>query len=335
MNILFTEVEPWEERYLVKILGSRGFNLRFETEPVLPTRIPVDSHEIEALGIFVGSKITEEVIEKFPKLKVIMTLSTGYDHIDIDKCKSRGIAVYYVPNYGDHTVAEYALMLTLILLRKTKRLIKQIDAGIFTREGLRGSDAWRKTVGVVGTGRIGSWYARFCHALEMKVFAYDLYPREDLVKMGVKYVSYETLLKEADIISYHVPHTPETHHMFDKKHLDLLTKRVYLVNTSRGSVINLDAVVEGLRRGLIAGVALDTFEAEPVLLEDAFLKRDDLAALDLMKALETYYLLRHEDVVLSPHNAYNTWEALTRILDITVENLYSFLENRKSEFRIV
>ena len=167
--------------------------------------------------------------------------------------------------------------------------------------------------------------ARLGRAFEMRIIASDLRPNDELAKkFEVAYMDLEELLRQSDIISLHVPYRPSTHHMIDSEQLRLLKPTAILVNTSRGKIVNTDAVSVALREGKIGGVALDTFEGEEIWIEEEFLKRDDLAAITLKEAMESFSIMRSERAILTPHNAFNTGEALERILIATSGNLKAF-----------
>ncbi len=281
--------------------------------------------DTEGIAVFIQSTINKEVLKHLRKLKVIATMSTGYDHIDLKTCKKNNITVCNVPSYGDNTVAEYTFGLILALARKLKPTFDRVGKGIFNRTGLMGTDLKGKTLGLVGTGRIGSQMAKIGSAFEMNVIAFDPKKNKELEKKyGVKYKELNELAKESDVISLHVPYNKSTHYLINSNLIQLFKPNVLIVNTSRGKVVNTEAVVKALRKGKLGGVALDTFEGEEIWIEEEFLWRDDLPAIPLQQAMESFFILRSERAILTPHNAFNTKEALDRILISSVENLKSF-----------
>ncbi|WP_457681528.1 hydroxyacid dehydrogenase [Thermovibrio sp.] len=338
MRVAFFELEGWEEPIIKEVLGKEGFEIvKLSREPLTEKELE-EIKEVEALSVFIYSKITKEVMEKLPNLRVITTRSTGFDHIDVEEAKRRKIAVCNVPDYGMETVAEFTLMLILALLRKLRPTLERTCRGMFNREGLRGHDLEGKTVGVIGTGRIGSRLIKLLSGFEIKVLAYDVKEKKELVeKFGVKYVPLEELLKSSDVITLHVPYLPSTHHLINRENVKLIKKGAYLVNTSRGAVVETEAVVEALREGRLAGVALDTFEGEEVWTEEEliiFREEKDVSPEVMKKAIETFALTQFENVILTPHNAYNTHEAIRRILDKTLRNLISFKKEGRCEYQI-
>ncbi len=328
MKIYFFEIDDWERLYIEKVVKEKGLEaeLHFFKEPLTIENVD-KAKDAEAISIFIYSKITKEIIDKLPNLKMIVTRSAGYDHIDIEYANKKGIIVSNVPGYGDNTVAEYTFALILALARKLKPMIERTSKGIFSREGLTGIDIMGKTIGVLGTGRIGSHVVKIAHGFGMKILAYDRTRRQELIdKYGVEYVGLEDLLMHSDIITVHLPYNKSTHYLINKFNIKLTKLDAMLVNTSRGSIVELEAIVEALKEGRLAGgVALDTVELEEVLPEEEELKRGDITAIKIKKAIDRYFVLQSENVIISPHIAYNTKDALHRILDITVENLFSCL----------
>lgn len=165
----------------------------------------------------------------------------------------------------------------------------------------------------------------------MKILAYDRTKKEEIIeKYGVEYVGLEELLMRSDIVTIHLPYTKSTHYLINRFNIKLMKLNAMLINTSRGAVVEIDAVVEALKEGRLAGgVALDTFEAEEVLIEEEFLRRDDIPAVKLKKAMEAYYVLHEDNVIVSPHLAYYTKDASERILDIAVEEIKHFIREGK------
>ncbi|WP_292518051.1 NAD(P)-dependent oxidoreductase [Methanoculleus sp.] len=304
--------------------GPSGYDLALHTEPLTIENVSL-ARGAEGIGVFVTSSVTREVLDRLPDLKVIAAMSTGFDHIDVDACREKGITVSNVPRYGDTTVAEFAFGLILALARRFRPTFARVGGGDFSRAGLAGMDLAGKTLGLIGTGRIGSHLVRLARAAEMEVIAYDLKPNPALTEeYGVRYMAIDDLLREADIISLHVPYTEATHHLIDAERLGLVKPTALLVNTSRGGVVDTRAVADALREGRLGGVALDTFEGEQVWIEEEFQGADEASAEELRDALESFALLRSDRAILTPHNAFNTRGAVERILATSVENIKAF-----------
>ena len=304
--------------------GEGGYDIDLHAEPLTIENVSL-AHGAEGIGVFVMSRVTREVLDRLPNLKMIAAMSTGFDHIDFVACRERNIAVCNVPHYGETTVAEFAFGLILARARRFRATVARTDRGDFSRVGLAGMDLAGKTRGLIGTGRIGSHLARIAHAAEMEVIAYDLRPNPALTKdYGVRYMALDELLREADVISLHVPYTKATHHLIDVERLRLVKSSALLVNTARGGVVDIRAVAEALREDRLGGVALDTFEGEEVWIEEEFAGADEASAEELRDALESFGLLHSDRVILTPHNAFNTREAVERILATSVENIRAF-----------
>ena len=324
-KVAFFDVDEKEQTTLSRVFGKEeAYELSFYRKS-LDTQTADGAKDAEGIGIFIQSRITQDVLGLLPRLKTIATMSTGFDHIDMDTCNARNITVCNVPSYGDNTVAEYAFGLIIALARKLKPTFERVGRGIFSRAGLMGTDIRGKTLGLIGTGRIGAHMARLGWAFGMKVIAYDLRPDNALSKeFGVTFTNLEDVLQQADVISLHVPYLPSTHHLINAKRLRRVKPTALLLNTSRGKVVDTKAVSTALREGRLGGAALDTFEGEEVWIEEEFLKRDELAAIPLREAMESFSIMRSESAILTPHNAFNTREAMDRILITTAENLKAY-----------
>lgn len=328
MKIYFFGIEDWERLHIERKIREKGINgeIHFYKEPLDLTTVD-KAKDADIVSVFIYSKLNKQVIDKMPSLKLIVTRSSGYDHIDVDYAKEKGIKVAHVPGYGNNTVAEYTFALILALARKFKPMIENITRGIFTRENMMGMDIMGKTIGIVGTGRIGSYVAKIAYGFGMKILAYDRSKNQELIeKYGVEYVGLEELLSRSDIVTVHLPYNRATHFLINRFNIKLMKLDAMLINTSRGEVVELEAIVEALKEGRLAGgVGLDTIETE-ITTEEELLKGTGLTTLKLKKAAEAKYLLSQENVIVSPHLAYYTKDASERILDITIENIERFIK---------
>lgn len=321
MKIGFFELEGWEKSAIESQLS--GHELFLTGDKITGMEIP-EKRDFEAISIFVNSRIDGPVLDAFPNLKHITTRSTGYDHIDLQECKKRGIAVSFVPGYGDNTVAEFTFGLLVSLTRKIYAGIDRIkETGSFNLSGLRGNDIAGKTLGVIGTGRIGKKMIKISKGFEMNVIAYDPFPdAKAAAELGYAYVSLEELLKNSDVLTFHCLYTPQTHHMINKNNINLIKKGAFLVNTARGGLVETEALVSALEQGILAGAAMDVLEEEGetkdelMLLAKGHPKEEDLKTIVMNHAL-----MRMPNVLITPHNAFNTQEALMRILNTTLENI--------------
>ena len=327
MEIGFFEVEPWEKEVIKRLLPRD--NLIFSTKK-LTAKTVSRYKSMEAAAVFVHSEINSSVLQNLPRLKLIATMSTGYDHIDLEACKKKGVTVCNVPNYGENTVAEHTFALILGLSRKLVESVERTRKGSFELHGLRGFDLRGKTLGIVGCGNIGRHVVRMARGFEMRILVFDRTKNQQLARqLGFEYASLDKLLREAEMVTLHVPYNEHTHHLIGKKELSLMKKDAYLINTSRGGIIDTDALVKALKRKKIAGAALDVLEDECDILEERqLLTREFKTKCDLRTLVENHMLLEMPNVLITPHNAFNTQEALTRILEVTVENIRQFKGGR-------
>lgn len=323
MKIVFFETENWEADYLKNKLG--GFDASFVPEKLTEENIET-AKNAEIVSTFIDSQLTKDVLEKLPNLKMIAPRSTGFDHIDMNFCEEKGIIVCNVPYYGENTVAEHTFALILDLSRKIHESIEQVKKEGFAIEGLRGFDLKGKTLGVVGLGRIGQHVARIAQGFEMNVLAYDAFLDKKLAKkMNFKYVSLEDLLKNSDIITLHVPLNEKTRHLINAQNINLIKRGAYLINTARGGIVGTAALVSALEKGILAGAGLDVLEEECYIKEEGqFLSEDFSKKCDVKTMLANHILMDKKNVIITPHNAWNSSEAIQRILDTTIENINGF-----------
>ncbi len=328
VSVAVFENEKWEQEYIQKNLSNCSFIFSQKIINEKSIQKAVDS---EILCVFVGSKVDKKVLDKLQKLKFIATMSTGFDHIDLEECKKRKILVSNVPTYGENTVAEHAFALLLNISRRIFDSVELTRKGKFDYEGLRGFDLKEKTIGVIGTGRIGLNVIKIAKGFGMKVVAYDLYPNKEMVReLDFLYVNkVDALLSCADVITLHTPYTKETHHIISKKNLNKLKKGCVLINTARGKLVETAALLKGLQKGIIGAAGLDVLEEESFLKEEKQLLSKKFAKeFDLKTILEQHVLIEHPNVYVTPHNAFNSTEALTRILNTTIDNIKGFMQNK-------
>jgi len=329
-KIAFLETTDWEKEALKKFPES------LQMVDLYPEALNLDNvskfKDYEIISCFINSQFSKEVIEKLPNLKIIITRSTGFDHLDINVCKEKGILMSNVPSYGSHTVAEFTIGLMICLIRKIYDAYDRVrETGSFNLEGLKGRELFNKTIGVIGTGRIGTNVIKIANGFEMKVLAYDKYPNDQLSQqLSFEYVSLEKLLADSDIITLHVPYNSETHHLLNKNNMNLIKSGAYVINTSRGGVIETEALYQALKSGKIAGAALDVLEEEENIKEEQeLLVKGKITESEKLKTI----LLNHifidlNNVIITPHNAFNTEEALESIVATTIENIDGYLKGK-------
>jgi D-lactate dehydrogenase len=328
LKIGFFELELWEEKVIKETFPKDKL---FFSKKKLTLQSAKKHSNLDAIAVFVHSEINKEILRKLPKLKLITTMSTGYDHIDLEECKKRKVTVCNVPVYGENTVAEHAFALILALSRKIVDCVERTKRGSFELKGLRGFDLRSKTIGVIGGGNIGQHVIRMAKGFEMNVLVFDLHQDKKLAKtMGFKYTAMDKLLKESDVVSLHVPYNKHTHHLINKDKLSLMKKNAILINTSRGGIIDTEALVNALKRKKLAGAGLDVLEEESELIEETqLLKKEFTKNYDLKTVVENHVLLEMPNVIITPHNAFNTNEALMRILETTIKNIKRYKISKK------
>jgi len=329
-KIIFLEATDWEKEILQKHPEFLE-NVDFSSEKLTLENVK-KFKDYEVISTFISSQLSAETLKQLENLKFIATRSTGFDHIDLDYCKEKEILVSNVPAYGSHTVAEYTFALLLCLIRKVYNSYHRIrESGSFSLEGLRGEELFGKTIGIIGTGRIGTEVIKIAKGFSMNVIAYDKYPKEELTEqLGFKYVSFEELLSQSDIITLHVPYNKETHHLLNKDNLLKTKKGVYIINTARGGIIETQALYQVLKEGQIAGAALDVLEEEGDLKEEQrmLLEEENIPPEKLKTLLANHIFIDLDNVIISPHNAFNTKEALQNIVITTIKNIQSYLNKK-------
>lgn len=326
MKIHYFSCEAWEEEYVRAKLP--GVDITFHEGP-FSAYAELTDPEADVLCTFIESPVGSAEMSRFPTLKLIATRSTGFDHIDLTAAKARGVAVANVPFYGENTVAEFAFALLLALSRRIIDADERVRNGVFSPAGLRGFDLSGKTIGVVGTGHIGAHLIRMAQGFGMTVVGFDAFPNADLSHaLNFSYApTLAELLAVADVISLHVPYNEHTHHLINKGNIGSIKKGACLINTARGAVVETDALVEALRSGILAGAGLDVLEEEGDLADETALLASPHPREETLKtALENHYLIDHPRVIVTPHLAFNTTEAVERILDTTIDNIRHFAE---------
>lgn len=326
MNITFFEIEDWEKNYLEQKLA--GQVLKFYSGMLDESTVESAKHT-DILSVFIYSEINKEVLRMLPDLKLIVTRSTGFDHIDIEECKRRNIAVCNVPSYGENTVAEHTFALILSLSRNLYRAtIKRLTSD-FSIKGLRGFDLKGKTLGVVGTGRIGLHVIRIAKGFDMRVLAYDINQNQLLSEvLGFTYAPLEQLMAESQIVTLHIPYNRHTHHLINAEKFKLMQKGGYLINTARGAIVDTTALIEALSNGTLAGAGLDVLEGEEFIKEETAVLYEFDKPEVLSVIAKNELVLRRQNVIYTPHIAFDSQEALERILETTVKNIENFLTNK-------
>lgn len=327
MRVVLFEMEPREFPVFEGL--AKDHVLTYTEHPL--DRDSAGAHtNAEAVSTFIFSRLDRHALEQMPALRLIATRSTGFDHIDLDYCASHGIAVANVPSYGENTVAEHVFALLLAISHRVPEAMERAQRGHFSPEGLQGFDLAGRTLGVIGTGRIGQHVIRIARGFQMRVLANDAAPQPRLAaELGFHYTDLAGLYGEADVISLNVPSLPETRHMLSAKAFAQMKDGVVVINTARGDLIDTRALIQALTSGKVAAAGLDVLPDEPLIREEAELICSIYCEQhDLRDLVANHVLLRMKNVIVTPHSAFNTREAVQRIAETTVENIRAFAEGR-------
>ena len=322
---VFFETALWERRYLARAVRPFGVRPRFVNTPLTDDTVAA-ARGASMLSTFIYSRVTPPLIKRLRGVRLIATRSTGFDHIDLPACRRAAITVANVPAYGENTVAEHTFALILALSRNVHKAYVRTAKGDFSLEGLQGFDLKGKTIGVVGAGRIGMHVIKMAKGFGMEVLTYDSRKDPFLSEvLGFRYATLPELLRASDIVTLHLPYTDQTHHLMNRDVFRLMKRGALLINTARGGLVDTNDLVWALDKGLIGGAGLDVLEGEELVKEERQLLEQDFSKERLVTALKNHILLHRENVVITPHIAFDSREALQRILETTVNNIMSFL----------
>ncbi len=304
MKVAIVEPLQLPEEVVMQRFGTLNCEVKmFENKPKDQNEVVERTGDAEIM-VVVNYPVRAEALESLENLKMIAVSFTGYDHIDIEKCRELGITVCNVPEYSTNSVAELVFGLVIAAKRKLIECDDAVRSGKDS-SSLLGSELYGKTLGVIGTGKIGQKVCEIALAFGMNVIAYSRTRKEELVKKGIRYVDLETLLRMSDIVTVHVPLTKETEGMIGGRELEMMKDGAIIVNTARGKIIDTAALAEKLESGRILA-CLDVFDIEPPLPEN-------------------HPLRNAKNAVLTPHVGYYTEEALIKRLEVTVENIRAFI----------
>ncbi len=269
--------------------------------------------DAEAISTFITTPFPRDVLSKLPKLRLLSTRSVGYDHIDADTCKERGILLCNVPDYGSHVIAEHVFALLLSTLRHIREGEDRVESGTFDYHGLRGISMKGKTIGILGTGKIGRRVARIAHGFDMTILATDQCRTLELESLyGVRYVALPELLASSDILTLHIPALPGTEHFLDSKAFASMKDGSVLVNTARGSLIDSKALLSALDSGKVSHALLDVLEHEQNFEENK-------------------KLIRHPRVVATPHIAFYADDSMKNMCTDSVQSILQWKSGKKPD----
>lgn len=328
-NILFFDTDhilgTFSETHPIK-----GQNLLFFEESVnsVSAKKAEPFADTEIISLFTHSNVVKNAkLDLFPNLKLIATRSTGFNHLDLDYCKRRGIVVSNVPRYGETTVAEYAMGLLLALSRKIIQGRNGMAHNHIEISKYMGFDLFGKKIGIIGTGSIGRYMIKLAQGFGMHVMAYDPYHTPELKGLYVKDI--KKIYQECDVISLHIPSTPENYHLINKEAFESMKKGVIIINTARGDLVDTQALYRALRQGIVGGAGLDVLENEDFLLHDEAMSgsAEDNPEVLLDSAMNLK-LLQFRNVIATPHIAFNSMDAINRINEVSFDNIENFLKGK-------
>ena len=314
MKLAFFDTKPYDipgfDRYGI----PAGVEIKY-FEPNLNRDTVTLAAGFDAVCVFVNDTVDAVVVDKLHQLgvKAIVLRCAGFNNVDIKACEGK-LRVFRVPAYSPHAVAEHAMALLLTINRRTHKASIRTRDFNFSLQGLAGFDLYGKTVGIVGTGKIGRVFADICKGFGMKILAYDKFPNPDA---GLDYVDLPELFAQADIISLHCPLTEETHHLINADTIAMMKKGVTIINTSRGALVDTEALINGIKEKKVGAACLDVYEEEGDFFYEDFsghIVQDD----------KLVRLIAMPNVIVTSHQAFLTSEALDNIAATTVNNLTRF-----------
>lgn len=324
LRVAFFDTKPYDKIYFDALKEDYGIEIEY-FESKLSPRSAVMAKNVSAVVAFVNDDVCKDTIDVLKEngVELIAMRCAGYNNVDLHAAKDV-MTVVRVPEYSPHAVAEHTLALLLTLVRKTHKAYIRTRDFNFSLNGFVGFDLYGKTLGAIGTGKIGKAFIDICKGMGMNVIAYDPFPSQGYIE----YVPLEELFQRSDVISLHCPLTSETYHMINDYSINLMKEKVYILNTSRGALIDTESLIDGIRSGKIGGAGLDVYEEESEFfyedLSESILKDDLLSRLIMMP-----------NVLITSHQAFLTHEALRRIAEITLGNIRSFFDGKEPENEIV
>ncbi|TGN30346.1 2-hydroxyacid dehydrogenase [Empedobacter tilapiae] len=325
MKIAFFSSKPYDKTFFEAENKNYGFELNFYETHLGPHIVNAIEDE-QAVCVFVNDKVNRQVIEILAKkgVKIIALRCAGFNNVDLEAAKEFGIKVCRVPAYSPEAVAEHTMAMLLTLNRKTHKAYNRVREQNFALNGLLGFNLFQKTIGIVGTGKIGKAFINIAKGFGCKIIAYDLYPDQELMNNGVEYVELDKLFKSSDIISLHCPLTPENHYMINQETIAMMKDGVTIINTSRGGLINTHEAIESLKNHKIGYLGIDVYEQE----EKLFFK--DLSA-EIIQDDMIQRLMSFPNVLVTAHQAFFTQEALEQISEITMRSISEIKEKGSTD----
>lgn len=327
-KMLFFDYRESEEKFF-KENSFENYDIKFFKESLNESTLNLlDEEDFEKtmiISIFITSTIDKDVVSRFKNLRVISTRSTGYDHICINSCRNKNIALINVDSYGSTAVSQFTICLILMLVRNLKKILdtKQDESIIY--QNFCGRDLNNLTLGIIGTGAIGAGICKIAYCAGMNVLAYDIRPKNELVSdCNVQYVDMETLLSNSDVVSLHLPYLVDNYHMFSSEQFEKMKDGSYFINVSRGELVDTEALLEYMKKGKFKGIGLDVVACSGV--ESANEDNREKSSVSCMQISNSVQeLAKFPNVIITPHIAYDTQEAVDYILKVTFESISDFL----------
>jgi len=325
MRVAVFSTKPYDRRFLEQVNSRFEHELTF-LEPRLTCETSGLAEGFPAVCVFVNDHLDADVLQRLSEggTTVVALRCAGFNNVDLSAADELGMKVVRVPAYSPHAVAEHTIGLILALNRKIHRAYARVREGNFSLEGLLGFDLNGRTVGIVGTGQIGTLVAKIMAGFGCRLLGHDIQPNAECESQGMRYVSLEELLGGSDIVTLHCPLTPQTHYLINAETIRAMTRGAMLINTSRGAVIDTKAVIEGLKSGRIGSLGVDVYEEESDYFFEDLSQRvitDDVLA----------RLLTFPNVLVTGHQAFFTQEALQAIAETTLTNLRDIEDSGQSE----
>ncbi|TCC87870.1 2-hydroxyacid dehydrogenase [Pedobacter hiemivivus] len=316
MKIAFFSTKPYDKTFFNKYNETYGFELEFWETHLGPHIVNAITEGTEVVCVFVNDKLTEEVIDIMAAkgVKVIALRCAGFNNVQLETAKKHGIRICRVPAYSPEAVAEHAVAMLLTLNRKTHKAYNRVREQNFSLNGLLGFNLHGRTVGIIGTGKIGKAFIKIMLGFGCKILAYDIFEDDSLTAIGVQYLPFDEVLAHSDILSLHCPLTIENHYLINESTIANMKKGVTLINTSRGGLIKTHDVIQALKSGHIAYLGIDVYEQE----EKLFFK--DLSG-SIIENDEIQRLMSFSNVLVTGHQAFFTEEALSQIASITLNSV--------------
>lgn len=322
MKVAVFSTKSYDRQFLAAANLGHGHELVF-LEPRLTTVTAALAAGSQAVCVFINDTLDAAVIQAIADygVQLIVLRSAGFNHVDLQAAAARGLTVVRVPAYSPYAVAEHAVALILALNRKIYRAYNRVRDDNFSLEGLMGFDLHSATVGIVGTGKIGQCFAQIMQGFGCRLLAYDVQPNAHCEALGVEYVALSTLFAQSDVVSLHCPLLPQTHHLVNAESLNHFKSGAMLINTSRGGLLDTQAVIEAIKSGTIGYLGIDVYEQEEALFFEDL--SDTIIQDDTFQILQSF-----PNVLITAHQAFFTRNALTNIAETTLANITDFEQGK-------